>query len=72
MEGPAEPLEAVSDGLAEPLVDQPSEPVTNSRGTQESADAGPDFPEEAWVPADTNLGLPEVCKLDCTVLSRRS
>ena len=29
LEGPAEPLEAVLDGLAEPLADQPSEPVTN-------------------------------------------
>ena len=72
LEGPAEPLEAVLDGLAEPLADQPSEPVTNSRGTRELADTGPDFPKEAWVPADTNLGLPEVCKQDCTVLGRRS
>ena len=34
-----------------------------------SADASPDFLEEAWVLADTNPGPPEACIEDWTVLS---
>ena len=54
-------------GSAEPL--EPFEPVADSHGTRMSADAGPDFPEEAWVPADTDPGPPEARILDCTVPS---
>ena len=54
LEGPGD---AVLEGPAEPLSD--SEPVADSHGTRGSADAGPDFPERAWVPADTDPGPPE-------------
>ena len=30
------------------LADELFEPVADSHGTRASADAGPDFPEEAW------------------------
>ena len=32
----------------------------DSRCTRASAEAGPDFPEEAWVPVDTDPGPPEL------------
>ena len=31
----------------------------DSHSARASAEAGPDFPEEAWVPVDTDPGLPE-------------
>ncbi|WP_419593698.1 hypothetical protein [Thiolapillus sp.] len=31
----------------------------DSRSDRASVEAGPDFPEEAWVPVDTDPGLPE-------------
>ena len=53
---------------AESLADEPSEPVAESDGTLATTDAGPDFAEEALVPADTDPGLPEARILVCTVL----
>ena len=72
LEGSAEPLEAVLEGSAEPLADKSSGPIVDSHGTLVSADTDPDFPGEAWVPADTDPGLPEARRLDCSVLSGRS
>ena len=46
--------------------------VTDLHGTRASADAGPDFQEEAWVPVNIDLGPPEACTLDSAVLSGRS
>ena len=31
----------------------------DSHSALASAEAGPDFPEKAWIPVDTNPGLPE-------------
>ena len=51
--------------LGEALGPAPGNPellsVSNadSHSTRVSVEAGPDFPEEAWVPVDTNPGLPE-------------
>ena len=51
--------------LGEALGPAPGDPelvsVSNadSHSTRMSVEAGPDFPEEAWVPVDTDPGLPE-------------
>ena len=67
----AEPLEAVLGGLAEPL-SVSEEHLTDSHGTQASADTVLAFPEEAWVPVGTDPGPPEERTLDSVVLSGRS
>ena len=51
--GLAEPLEAVFGGLAEPL-SVSEEHLADSHGTQALANTVLDFPEEAWVPVDTD------------------
>ena len=66
--GLAEPLEAVLGGLAEPL-SVSEEHLADSHGTRVSADTVLDFLEEAWVPVDTDLGLPYERTLDSVVLS---
>ena len=50
-------------GLAEPL-SVSEEHLADSHGTWVSADTVLDFPEEARVPADTDLGLPDERTLD--------
>ena len=50
---------AVLEGSAEPLCEL-FEHVAVSHGTRASADAGPVFPEEAWVPVDVDPGPPEM------------
>ena len=59
LEGSAETLEAVLEGSAETIADKPSEPLTDSHCIWASADTGPDFPGEAWVPANTDPGPPK-------------
>ena len=54
-----------------PFADEPS-PIADMHGIRASADTGPDLPDEAWVPADTDPGPPEARKLSCTILSGRS
>ena len=66
--GLAEPLEAVLGGSAEPLSIS-EEHLVDSHGTQALADTILDFPEEAWVLVDNDLGLQEECTLDSVVLS---
>ena len=66
--GLAEPLQAVLGGLAEPLSIY-EEHLTDSRGTRALADTVLDFPEEAWVPVNTDPGQPEEHMLDSVVLS---
>ena len=66
-----EPLEAVLGGSAEPL-SVSEEHLADSHGTRASADTVLDFPEEAWVPVDTDPGPPEERTLDSVVLSGRS
>ena len=39
----------------------------DSPSVRASAEAGPDFPEEAWVPVDTDPGLPETSATEWTV-----
>ena len=39
----------------------------DSRSARASAEASPDFPEEAWVPVDTDPGLPETSATEWTV-----
>ena len=68
--GLAEPLEAVLGGSAEPL-SVSEEHLADSHGTWASADTVLDFPEEARVPVDTDLGLPEERTLDSVILSGR-
>ena len=82
LEGAAEPLDAILWGLAEPLeavLGGSAEPqfvseehLADSHGTRALADTILDFPEEARVPADTDPGPPEGCRLDSVVLSGRS
>ena len=67
----AEPLEAVLGVLAEPL-SVSEEHLADLHGTQVSADTILDFPEEAWVPVETNPGPPEERTFDSVVLSGRS
>ena len=69
--GLAEPLEAVLGGSAEPL-SVSEEHLADSHGTRVSADTVLDFPEEAWVPVDTDPGPPEELALDSVVLSGQS
>ena len=51
--------------LGEALGPAPGDPELLSafnadlHSAQASVEAGPDFPEEAWVPVNTDLGLPE-------------
>ena len=69
LEGAAESLDAILGGLAELLeaiLGGSGEPLSiseeyleDSHGTQASADTVLDFPEEAWVPVDTDPGPPE-------------
>ena len=66
--GLAEPLEAVLGGSAEPLSIS-EEHLVDSHGTQALADTILNFPEEAWVLVDNDLGLQEECTLDSVVLS---
>ena len=82
LEGAAEPLDAILWGLAEPLeavlggsaepISVSEEHLADSHGTRASADTVLDFPEEAWVPVDTDPGRPEERTLDSVVLSGRS
>ena len=82
LEGAAEPLDAIFGGLAEPIeavLGRSAEPLSvseehlaDSQGTRASADTVLDFLEEAWVPADTDPGLPEERTLDSVVLSGQS
>ena len=82
LEGAAESLDAILGGLAEPLEavwGESAEPLSvseehlaDSPGTWASADTILDFPEEAWVPVDTDPGLPDKRTLDSVVLSGRS
>ena len=58
-------------GSAEPL-SVSEEHWANSHGTRMSADTVLDFPEEAWVPVETDPGLPNERTLDSVVLSGRS
>ncbi|WP_419634151.1 hypothetical protein, partial [Thiolapillus sp.] len=44
----------------------------DSRSARASAEAGPDFPEEAWVPVDTDPGPPETSATLLTVCSGAS
>ena len=69
--GLVEPLEAVLGGSAEPL-SVSKEHLADSHGTRVSADTVLDFPEEAWVPVNTDPGPPEECTLDSVILSGRS
>ena len=39
----------------------------DSHSARASAEAGPDFPEEAWVPVDTDPGPPETSTTEWTV-----
>ena len=39
----------------------------DSHSTRVSVEAGPDFPEEAWVPVVTSPGPPETCTTEWTV-----
>ena len=71
MGGLAESLEAVLGGSAEPL-SVSEEHLADSHGTRASADTVLDFPEETWVPVDTDPGPPEERTLDSFVLSGRS
>ena len=81
LEGSAEPLHAIFWGLAEPLdaiLGGSAEPLSVSeehladlQGTRVSADTV-DFPEEAWVPVDSDPGLPAERMWDSVVLSGRS
>ena len=41
----------------------------DSHSARASAEAGPDFPEEAWVPVDTARGLPETSITVWTICS---
>ena len=51
--------------LGEALGPAPGDPEllsacnADSHSARASVEAGPDFPEEAWVPVDTDPGLPE-------------
>ena len=67
----AEPLEAILGGSAEPL-SVSKEHSVDLHGTRASADTILDFPEEAWVPVDTDPGLPEEHMLDSVILSGQS
>ena len=67
----AEPLEAILGGSAEPL-SVSKEHSVDLHGTRASADTILDFPEEAWVPVDTDPGPPEEHKLDSVILSGQS
>ena len=49
--------------------DKPSEVLADSHSSRVSADTSPIFPEDAWLPASTDLGPPETCKPDCAVLT---
>ena len=69
--GLAEPQEAVLGGSAEPLSIS-EEHLADSHGTRASANTVLDFLEEAWVPADTDPGLPDERTLDSVILSGRS
>ena len=69
--GLAEPLDAVLQGSAQPLSIS-KEHLADSHGTQVLADTICYFLEEAWVPVDTDPGLPEERTLDSVVLSGRS
>ena len=71
LEGAAEPLDAIFGGLAEPL-SVSEEHLADSHGTWVSADTVLDFPEEAWVPVDTDPGPPEEHTLDSVILSGQS
>ena len=59
--------------LGEALGPAPGDPErlsacnADSRKARASAEAGPDFPEEAWVPVDTDPGPPETCTTEWTV-----
>ena len=44
----------------------------DSHSTRVSVEAGPDFPEEAWVPVDTDPGPPETCTTELTACSGAS
>ena len=68
--GLAETLEAILGGSAEPL-SVSEEHLADSHGTWALADTALGFPEEAWVPVDTDPGPPEEHMLDSVVLSGR-
>ena len=69
--GLAEPLEAVLGGLAEPL-SASEEYLADSHRTWASANTVLNFPEEAWIPVDTDPGPPEERTFDSVILSGRS
>ena len=59
--------------LGEALGPAPGDPEllsafnVDSHSARASAEAGPDFPEKAWVPDDTDPGLPETSTTEWTV-----
>ena len=82
LEGAAEPLDAILGGLAEPLeavlggsaepLSVSEEHLADSHRTPASADTVLNFQEEAWVPVNTDLGLPDERTFDSVILSGRS
>ena len=61
--------------LGEALGPAPGDPEllsafnADSRSARASAEASPDFPEEAWVPVNTDTGLPETSTTEWAVCS---